>query len=181
MLKCNNIKLRLYILLAFLAGTNLQASPYEDAKIGIKSQLCSMKGRLMPDVQYLKFVESHLQKAEKELATVQYLQTKTQFNADDWDYLGRLIDCNAAMFNHHIYPQNPVFKQQYAYCSQKLKQAIADIKNKTQIQTDVDAEFARTINLLKSANKKFYSELSPVIKTMLVFAKYYDCSRRCFS
>jgi len=125
-------------------------------------------GGLLPKKEYEELVNPFLDRAEKELKSVQFCEQNPKC-VECKDYFRTLLDYNVVCF--HNYVQN---NQRTAFLLERrktnLKYTIRALAKKGALQkSEVEKELQKTEELFLEGNKKFYSASPLRIKALLWF------------
>ncbi len=139
--------------------TRLSAISYLDARKKFEKNICAFKGDRMKDEQYLQLMRPHIEKAEKELHILKYMQQKEALDKDEENYFIKIAKMNSFIFNYCASPKDPLIKSDLERCKSDVLHVIQNIQTKSEIDIDVNVELNRTIELLTDANREFYDQL----------------------
>lgn len=145
------------------------ARSYNEVRDRCKERLCFLQEGLMDHDDHMQFIELHImQRAEAKLAIPKHLQKKQTLDESDEDYMTALAHLSVALFQRYANPKR--FQAQYETYKRKMQRAILCVRNRDQINIDVDFELASTLEVLALANEALYKQLSWSKKAMLFFA-----------
>lgn len=161
--KYNTIKTRAFFILPIFFITMFSlvthCISYKDARERLKTNLCIKQGGLMNNDAYLVFIEPYLQKADQELAITKHFQTKQDLTEDDEAYMLQLLNFNVATFYFLNSKRNRIKNTYYNDSGSSLKKTILSIKNKNNLDFDIESEFISTSKILIDINQEFYKKL----------------------
>jgi len=146
----------------------LPISSYNQLRRDFKNRSYTAQEGLMRKSPFMLFFESFFQDAEETLAVLQYCKKNPNtLNAQRIQfYFTYLRSYNCQYFNYYM---EPTSRKWVDFCEEKILTAIKDIREKDNLDFDVQAEYKKTIELFQRANKNYYEKLSLRAKAFLYY------------